>query len=149
MGVLSIEACWPYYSFSSISFLFLAVLFTHTIAHCSHGYCSLTPFMCIVHTHYSQNVVKFDLRFSLPFFNPNQNFFSFILKPYSFFNPNLSTKRFQILDLEILKFKPAQAHVNKVSHLSYIIFSTSTMKNWYGVMGSALCPSDLVWVHIL
>ena len=92
-------------------------------------HCSLTPFMCIVHTHYSKNVVKFDFHFSLPFFNPNLILvFTFILKPYSFFNPNLSTKRFQILDLEILKFKPAQAHVNKVSHLSYIIFSTTTMK---------------------
>ena len=91
--------------------------------------CSLTPFMCIVHTHYSKNVVKFDFHFSLPFFNPNLILvFTFILKPYSFFNPNLSTKRFQILDVEILKFKPAQAHVNKVSHLSYIIFSTTTMK---------------------
>ena len=146
---MSIEACWPYYSFSSISSLFLAVLFTHTIVHCSHSCCSLTPFMCIVHTHYSKNVVKFDFHFSFPFFNPNQKNFSFILKPYSFFNPNLSTKRFQILDLEILKFKPAQAHVNKVSHLSYIIFSTTTMKKLYGAMGSALCPSDLVWVHIL
>lgn len=130
MGVLSIEACWPYYSFSSVSSFFLAVLFTHTIVHCSHSYCSLTPFMCIVHMHCSQNVVKFDFHFSLPFFNPNQSFFSFILKPYSFFNPNLSTKRFQILDPEILKFKPPQAHINKVSHLSYIIYSTSTMKKW-------------------
>ena len=113
-------------------------------------HCSLTPFMCVVHTHYSKNVVKFDFHFSLPFFNPNLILvFTFILKPYSFFNPNLSTKRFQILDLEILKFKPAQAHVNKVSHLSYIIFSTTTMKKLYGAMGSALCPSDLVWVHIL
>ena len=104
----------------------------------------------IVHTHYSKNVVKFDFHFSLAFFNTNLILvFTFILKPYSFFNPNLSTKRFQILDLNILKFKPAQAHVNKVSHLSYIIFSTSTMKKWYGAMGSALCPSDLVWVHIL
>ena len=92
-------------------------------------HCSLTPFMCIVLTHYSKNVVKFDFHFSLPFFNLNLILvFTFILKPYSFFNPNLSTKRFQILDLEILKFKPAQAHINKVSHLSYIIFSTTTMK---------------------
>ena len=68
---------------------------------------------------------------------------------YSFFNPNLSTKRFQILDLNILKFKPAEAHVNKVSHFKYIIFSTTTMKKWYGAMGSALCTSVLVWVHIL
>ena len=34
---------------------------------------------------------------------------------YSFFNPNLSTKRFQILDLNILKFKPEKRSTRKQS----------------------------------
>ena len=123
----------------ALLFFFLHVLLS-SLQYCSptllfivqYVHCSLTPFMCIVHTHYSKNVVKFDFHFSLAFFNPNLILvFTLILKPYSFFNPNLSTKRFQILDLNILKFKPAEAHVNKVSHFKYIIFSTITYIMFY------------------
>ena len=107
LSVLSIKACWPFFFF----FLPFYSLFSSSLS------CAL--FMCIVCVHDSQIVEKFDFHFFLPLLNPKSNIFSSLKKP----SKKKKKSKIETLNPQILlNHNPPQAHVNKFSNFSYVIY---------------------------